>query len=74
MGKINPRPDGGDFVRGDAAPMPNRGTETGCQGDNGDYGADVSEKAINRMGGISGTSKSHSAESKPGAHNRMKGC
>ena len=71
MGKNFPRPDGSGVVQGDSASMPDRGTSTGFNGDT--YGADVSQSAINRQGGISGTSKSHDPDERPGCNNR-KGC
>ena len=71
MGKTHPRPDGGDFVRGDTKPMPDRGTGTGFNGDS--YGASVKPDAINRQGGMGNAAKSDSPDEKPGCMNR-KGC
>lgn len=69
MGKNHPRPTG--ELQGDDGAMPNRGTGTGFNGDN--YGADTSQEAINRQGGISGSTKSHSPDERPGCNNR-RGC
>ena len=69
MGKNFPRPTG--QLQGDDRAMPDRGTRTGFNGDT--YGADTSPSAINRQGGISGATQSHSPEEKPGGNNR-KGC
>ena len=69
MGKNFPRPTG--ELQGDDGAMPNRGTGTGFNGDN--YGADTSQDAINRQGGISGSTKSHSPDEMPGCNNR-RGC
>lgn len=43
-------------LQGDTAAMPDRGTGTGMNGDS--YGADLSPEALNRMGSITGSSKS----------------
>ena len=72
MGKNFPRPDGSGVVQGDSASMPDRGTSTALGG-NETYGFDTSDKAINRQGGITGATKSHSPDEKPGCNNR-KGC
>lgn len=71
MGKNFPRPDGSGVVQGDDKAMPDRGTGTGFNGDN--YGADTSQGAINRHGGISGATKSHTPDEVAGCNNR-KGC
>ncbi len=70
MGKNFPRPNG--QIQGDDRPLPDRGTRTGCQGDNGDYGADVAQSATNRLGSIKSTSQSHAPDARPGKHNQ--GC
>ena len=70
MGKTHPRPTGelqGENVGG----LPDRGTSTGFNGDT--YGADVSQSALNRMRGISGDTKSHAPDARPGSHNHGKG-
>ncbi len=69
MGKNFPRPTG--QLQGDDKAMPDRGTGTGFNGDN--YGADTSQGAINRHGGISGATKSHAPDEVAGCNNR-KGC
>jgi hypothetical protein len=71
MGKNFPRPDGSGVVQGDDKAMPNRGTGTGFTGDT--YGADTSQDAINRQGGMGGHSKSHAPDARPGKHNQ-RGC
>src|SRR5574337_1179630 len=48
----------GENRAGDPGSMPMRGTRTGCDNDNGDYGADVSQDATNSMGGISRATRS----------------
>lgn len=68
MGKNHPRPDGGDFVRGDTAAMPDRGTRTGFNGDS--YGANVSPDATNRQGGMGNATKSNAPEEKAGCNNK----
>lgn len=55
-----PLPDGGDMVRGDSSAMPYRGTGTGLNGDT--YGADIGQSSTNRIGGISGATKSDSPD------------
>ena len=70
MGKIFPRPTG--QLQGDDRAMPDRGTRTGCQGDNGDYGADVSQSATNRLGSLKGSSRSDARDARPGKKNQ--GC
>lgn len=69
MGKNFPRPTG--QIQGDDKAMPDRGTGTGFNGDN--YGADTSQSATNRQGGISGATKSHAPDEVAGCNNR-KGC
>ena len=69
MGKNFPRPDNTGVVRGDTGAMPDRGTDTGFNGDT--YGADVSPSAINRQGGISGATQSHAPDARPGVHNQL---
>lgn len=69
MGKNFPRPTG--QLQGDDKAMPDRGTGTGFNGDN--YGADTSQSAINRQGGISGATKSHAPDEVAGCNNRN-GC
>ena len=69
MGKNFPRPTG--QLQGDDKAIPDRGTGTGFNGDN--YGADTSQSAINRQGGISGATKSHAPDEVAGCNNR-KGC
>jgi hypothetical protein len=71
MGKNFPRPDGSGVVQGDDKAMPDRGTSTGFNGDT--YGADTSQSAINRQGGISGACKSDAPDTEPGCNN-LKGC
>lgn len=67
MGKNFPRPDGSGVVQGDNAPMPNRGTRTGMNGDT--YGADLSDSAINRQGGVAGAKSDHYTVD-PGCNNK----
>ena len=69
MGKNFPRPTG--QLQGDDKAIHDRGTGTGFNGDN--YGADTSQSAINRQGGISGATKSHAPDEVAGCNNR-KGC
>lgn len=71
MGKNFPRPDGSGVVQGDSAAMPDRGTGIGSNGDT--YGADVSQSAINREGGIKSATKSDARDMNPGCNNK-KGC
>ena len=71
MEKNFPRPDGTGVVQGDSAPMPDRGTKTGFNGDS--YEADTSCCATNRMGSIAGDTKSHNPDERPGCNNRP-GC
>jgi len=71
MGKFNERPDGTGVVQGDSRPMPDRGTGAGFNGNT--YGADVSQGATNNLGRITGATKSHSVDERPGCNNR-KGC
>ena len=71
MGKNFPRPDGSGVVQGDSGAMPDRGTSTGFNGDT--YGADTSQSAINREGGIKSHTQSHAPDERPGCNNR-KGC
>lgn len=68
MGKNFPRPDDSGVVRGDTAAMPDRGTSTGMAGDA--YGADISQDAINRAGGIKSATQSHAPEARPGSNNK----
>jgi hypothetical protein len=51
--KMYPRPTG--ELQGDSSPLPDKGTGTAV-GDN--YGADLSPDSTNRIGGISGATKS----------------
>ena len=69
MGKNFPRPTG--QLQGDDQALPDRGTGTGLNGDT--YGADISQSAINRQGGIKSATKSHEHQAQPGSNN-MKGC
>ena len=69
MGKNFPRPTG--ELQGDDKAMPDRGTSTGFNGDT--YGADTSQSAINREGGIKSATQSHAPDERPGCNNR-KGC
>lgn len=70
MGKNFPRPTG--ELQGDDSPMPSRGTRTGLD-HGGSEGFDLGQDAINRQGGISGSTKSHSPDEMPGCNNR-RGC
>ena len=71
MGANFPRPDGSGVVQGDSGAMPDRGTGTGFNGDT--YGADTSQSAINRLGGIKSATKSNPADMNPGCNNK-EGC
>lgn len=70
MEKKFPRPDGTGFVQGDDAPMPDRGTGTGMAGDT--YGADLSQSAINRQGGMGKSAKSDCCDARPGTNHNGK--
>lgn len=56
MSESNYKPDGSGVVMGDSKPMPNRGTTTGSVGYGAPYGADISIKAINRLGSLDASS------------------
>lgn len=70
MGKNFPRPDGSGVVQGDSHALPDRGTQTGCQGDCSDYGANVAPSAINRLGSIKRSSQSDAPDARSGKHNQ----
>lgn len=59
MSDTNSRPVKGGALRGDDKPMPDRGTGTNVTDT---YGADLSLKAHNAMGGISSATKSDPAD------------
>jgi len=68
MGKNFPRPDGTGVVQGDSGAMPERGTKTGFNGVS--YGADVSQDAINRQGGIKSATRSDPCNEACGCNNK----
>ena len=63
MSDTNNRPNADGSLRGDDKPMPNRGTGTGVVDT---YGADLSPTAKNRLGSITGATKSDPADEEPG--------
>jgi hypothetical protein len=50
--------------------MPDRGTGTGMAGDT--YGADLSQSAINRQGGMGKSAKSDYCDARPGTNHNGK--
>lgn len=67
MSDTNNRPLQDGSLRGDDKGMPNRGTSTGVSDT---YGADLSQGAKNRLGGMSGATKSDPVEQGPGCNNK----